>query len=151
MELRPIFTPTITPERIQLIESRIREIEDALEKAIDVDHLIARFNEFTGKAYDKYYFQTYWSAQSREEFATDAALPVAVKVADITKEELIEIVDRILAGDSHTLFFLEILRINTTYPRVSNLIFWPTKEGLAASPTSEDIVNAALSYKSYPL
>ncbi len=147
MELRPLFTPVIGPERIKLIESRIREIEEALENDRNVDALITGFNELTGKAYDKYYFQTYWKDESREEFAHQAALPVAVKVNDITKEELIEIVDRIIAADPHTSFFLDVLKANVPHPRVSNLIFRPQKEGLTSLPTSEEIVTAALRYQ----
>jgi hypothetical protein len=85
-------------------------------------------------------------AQSRLE-KIDAAQPLPKKINDITREELVEIVDRIRSADENDNFFLELLERNVPHPRVSNLIYWPTREGLTKDPTSEEIVNKAMDYR----
>ena len=44
--------------------------------------------------------------------------------------------------------WLVLLEQNVPHPEVSDLIFWPQNYGLGLNPTSEEIVEKALSYGS---
>ncbi|HAA15350.1 MAG TPA: hypothetical protein DCE41_28095 [Cytophagales bacterium] len=93
------------------------------------------------------YFQNYWKAEDIEDFALHAAQPVPQKVTDITKEELVEVVQRISNADENVHFYLELLDQNLPHPRISNLIYWPNEEGLSDDVTAEQIVEIAMQYK----
>lgn len=146
-KLRDILLPNASQDRIQIVLSKIKEIEDAIGEGKDVRQLIETFNDYTGKNYDKEYFQTYWKSENIEDFARDAAQPVPQKLDDITQEELVEIVERIRNGDDNTEFYLAVLNVNLPHPRISDLIFWPENEGLSDESTSEEIVEVAINYK----
>ncbi|MEO1052529.1 MAG: hypothetical protein AAFX87_17995 [Bacteroidota bacterium] len=147
MKLRESLTPTATKERIEQVKSMIQQIESVLGSADKSSILINEFNDFTDKNYDEDYFHSYWSAVSIDDFARDAAQPTPIKDSTITKDELVEIVNRIINADEHTDFYLSVLKVNTPHPRVSDLIFWPEKEGLTDEPTAEEIVETALKYQ----
>lgn len=147
MNLRKSLTPTATNERIEKVKLMIQQIEGVLGNPDELIPLIKEFNEFTDKSYDEEYFHSYWSSVSLEDFARDAAQPTPIKDITITKSELVEIVNRIINADEHTDFYLSILDVNTPHPRVSDLIFWPEKEGLTDESTAEEIVETALKYR----
>lgn len=146
-KLRDVLLPSTSPERISLIVEKIKEIAETIDSGKQADHLINKFNQLTGREYDVYSFQNYWRSESIEDFARDAAQPVPRRIADITKAELVEIVTRIVNADDHSKFYLELLERNLPHPRISNLIYWPEKEGLTQDSTPEEIVNKAMSYK----
>mgnify|MGYP001061429343 CR=1 FL=1 len=150
MELRDKLLPNATPERIANVLSKIKVIEDQIDKGENVDKLIEEFNQYTGRLHDKYTFQHYWRSIDIEHFARNAAQPVPTKLDDITKEELIEIVDRICEADDNTDFYLEVFEVNVPHPHVSDLIYWPSNEGLPDDLSSEQIVEIALNYKPKP-
>ena len=145
--LRDILKPNATPKRIEIVLSKIREIEGKINTGQDVNALIKDFNKFTGKQYDIDYFQTYWKAENIEDFARDAAQPSPKKISDITKDELVEIVQRVINADENTHYYLALLAKNLPHPQISDLIFWPENEGLHDNSTAEEIVDKALQYK----
>ncbi len=106
---------------------------------------VAAFNERTGHDYTFADFVGYYGWRSLEEFAAEAARPAWPRVPGITREELVEIVSRILAEDPEAEYYLRLLRANAPHPQVSDLIFHPSPELEDASP--EGIVEAALSYR----
>ncbi|MGD1891548.1 MAG: hypothetical protein ACFB15_13260 [Cyclobacteriaceae bacterium] len=146
MNLRESLTPTANQERIEKVKAMIQQIEDILGNPDKSIPMIEEFNNFTNKTYDKEYFHSYWSSISLEDFARDAAQPTPVKDPTITKSELVEIVKRIINADEYTDFYLSVLDVNTPHPSVSDLIFWPEKEGLTDESTAEEIVEMALKY-----
>jgi hypothetical protein len=75
----------------------------------------------------------------------EAARPARPIVADITREELAEVVRRIMAADPETDYYLRLLEANTVHPGVSDLIFHPPSHLHEA--TAERIVDAALDYR----
>ncbi|MEQ4725362.1 bacteriocin immunity protein [Nonomuraea sp. B19D2] len=83
--------------------------------------------------------------QDLEELARDAARPERPKVSDITREELAEIVRRIMEANPDSDYYLRLLEANVLHPRVSDLIFWPPEE--LQDATAEEIVEAALRYR----
>lgn len=121
-KLKKILLPTATKERITETKQKIKEIESSLDSGGNVEQLIDRFNEFTGKKYEEYDFQNYWRSEDLETFANDAAQPVPKKIDDIKREELIEILNRIINADKNTKFYLELLDRNLPHPRISDLM-----------------------------
>ena len=145
--LRDILLPSASPERVESILIGIKEIEENIEAGKNVEQLINQFNQLTGREYDEYYFRDYWRFENSEDFARAAAQPLPRKISDIAREELIEIIERIRNADRNSEFYLELLERNLPHPRISDLIYWPRKEGLADNPTSEEILNKAMNYR----
>jgi hypothetical protein len=68
----------------------------------------------------------------------------------LSRDELIELVKKITApknNEEDILNWLEIFERNVPHPEVSGLIYWPNDYGLGDSPSAEEIVDKALSYK----
>ena len=143
MELRPeLLPPQVTRQRIEELGC---EIDRIAELRGDVaQEAMATFKETTGHDYSE--FRSYWAAVSREEAAMRAARPGYPRVPDIARDELVEIVRRILTclpPDQD--WYLLVLETNTLHPAASGLIFWPPPELESAS--AEEIVDAILSYR----
>jgi len=66
------------------------------------------------------------------------------RIADITREELIEIVDRLSSDPENSDFYLELFEANVPHPEASDLIYWPSDELHDAS--NAQIVDVALGY-----
>ncbi|UGY95319.1 bacteriocin immunity protein [Streptomyces gobiensis] len=79
------------------------------------------------------------------EFAREAARPPRLRVADITRGELVEIVRRLLAADPESGYYVQLLEANVSHPRVSDLVFHPSDDLQDAS--AEEIVDEALKYR----
>lgn len=146
MELRPeLCPPAVTQQRMAVLRTAIEHIAGLLERDEPADAAIAAFNAESGHDYTADDFLTYWESRDVEEFSLEAARPPRPKVPDVTRDELIEIVRRILAADDDMDYYVLLLETNVQHPRVSGLIFWPPPELVNASP--ESIVDAALSYR----
>ena len=123
---------------------RHRDHRKAAERGESADAAIAGFNAETGHDYAADHFLTYWKS-NLEDFALEAARPARPKVANVTRDELIEIVRRIQAADDDIDYYVLLLDTNVLHPRVTDLIFWPPPELVNASPGA--IVDAALSFR----
>lgn len=146
MELRPeLCPPVVGAQRIAELCSAIETIARLLERGESADAAIDGFNAETGHDYGADHFLTYWKSRNLEDFALEAARPARPKVANVTRDELIEIVRRIQAPDDDIAYYVLLLDTNVLHPRVNDLIFWPPPELVDASP--EAIVDAALSYR----
>jgi hypothetical protein len=107
-QLRDELKPNATKERIEIVKNKIIEIEDAINHSNDVKLLIENFNELTNRDYDKEYFMTYWNSESIDDFARDAAQPVPNRIDNISKEEYVEIVERLRNADDNAKFYLDL-------------------------------------------
>lgn len=68
----------------------------------------------------------------------------------LSKHELIALVTKLLraeGSDDEIHQWLELVERNVPHPEVQNLIYWSNRYGLGDSPSAEDIVEQALSYK----
>lgn len=150
MELRAeLCPPLVAPQRVAELRTAIEVIASLLERGGSADGEIAAFNAETRHAYAAHDFLNYWRSRSAEDFALEAARPARPKVADVTRDELIEIVSRILSVDGDTDYYVLLLETNVAYPRVANLIFWPPPE--LADASAETIVDVALAYRAISL
>jgi hypothetical protein len=146
MELRAeLCPPEVAPERIAELCAAIEAVERLLERGAAADAAIAAFNAETGHNYQARDFACYWESQSIEAFALQAARPARPRVADVTRDELVEIVRRVKAVDADEEYYVRLLETNVAHPAVIDLIYHPPSELANASP--EAIIDAALSYR----
>ena len=108
---------------------------------------MAAFAEATGHDYEAADFLGYAGSRTLEEFALEAARPAYPRVPDATREELVEVVRRILAGDTDAEYYLRLFTATVAHPAASNLIFHPPCELADADASAEQIVDAALAYR----
>jgi hypothetical protein len=147
MDLRPeLLPPSVDRHRLDEMCEEIERVAGLISLGgAAALAAVAAFNERTGHEYSFIDFTEYDGWRSLEEFATEAARPAWPKVPDITRDELVEIVSRILADDAETEYYLQLLEVNVAYPQVYGLIFHPPAELEDAS--AEAIVDAVLRYR----
>lgn len=148
IDLRPeLLPPPVSHERQEQLGRQIGRVAELIGAGslIEAREAVAAFNMQTGHSYEPSDFAAYWESQRLEDLARDAARPDRPKVAGITREELAEIVRRLMEADPDSDYYLRLLAANVLHPRVSDLIFWPPEE--LQDATAEEIVEAALSYR----
>lgn len=151
MELRRELLPPAVPaerlaelgEEIGRIENLLYEDEEAGLRAIDA------FNLATGHGYGPSDFLYGYASRDLEAFALEAARPVPPRVPGVTREELTEIVRRLVAayasGDPDADHYLLVLKANVVHPRASDLLFHPPAHLVDVPP--ERIVEELLAYR----
>ncbi|MEU5876786.1 hypothetical protein [Spirillospora sp. NPDC047279] len=146
MELRSELLPPVVDEgRRRLLGEEIERISGLIQRGEPVDEAIMVFNRATGHCYGIHDFAEYWGSRDLEDFALEAARPARPQVVDVTRDELVGIVDRILAGDPEVDYYLRLLEANVPHPGVQGLIYHPPAELQDAS--AEQIVDVALGYR----
>ncbi|MEU4094405.1 bacteriocin immunity protein [Streptomyces sp. NPDC026673] len=148
MDLRPeLLPPPVDPERLTQVAREIERIADLAGSGGPAEEAVAAFNERTGHTYLPSDFAWYHASRGLEEFAREAARPARPRVADVTREELVEIVRRITADPAgeDADYYLLLFDCNTLHPRACDLIFRPPAGLEDASPGR--IVDAALAYR----
>ncbi|MCF2526960.1 hypothetical protein [Yinghuangia soli] len=149
MELRAELRPPAVPaERLAWLCAEIERIEAVIREGTDeeVEAALAAFNAETGHAFTELDLHEYWGACSVEELALCAARPARPRVPDITRDELVEILRRIMDGDPESDYYALILQTNVPNPRVLDLVFGRLPEELRdAGP--EELLDAALAYR----
>ncbi|MGO4461121.1 hypothetical protein AB4039_28100 [Streptomyces sp. M-16] len=147
MDLRPELSPPPVSRRLlDELCAEVERIAELLETGSEVaDEAIAAFNAKTGHDYAALDFAEYDGSRSLEEFAREAAGPARPVVADITRDELVEIVRRLLTAAPESDHHLRLLQANVSHPRVAGLLFDPPDHLRGAS--AEQIVDEALKYR----
>ncbi|MDX2852482.1 bacteriocin immunity protein [Actinacidiphila glaucinigra] len=148
MDLRPeLLPPPVSPERLAELAREIERIEDLAGSGEPAEQAVTAFNGRTGHDYLLSDFTCYDASRGLEEFAREAARPARTRVADVTREELAEIVRRVEADPAgeDTDYYLLLFDCNTPHPRACDLIFHPPA-GLEDAPP-ERIVDAAFAYR----
>lgn len=146
-ELRP---PPVSREQRDALGREIGVIAELLSTgAAGADGEVEAFNARTGHAYTALDFTGYGGSRSLDDFATEAARPSHPRVAEVTRDELVEVVRRILAGDPDTDYYLRLLEANVPHPRAADLVFHPSPGEDGGSP--ERIVDEAMRYRPFAL
>ncbi|MFE5212586.1 hypothetical protein [Streptomyces sp. NPDC056600] len=147
VDLRPeLIPPLVSRQRLDELSCEIERIAAlVLFGAGSADEDIRAFNAQTGHNYVALDFAECDGSRSVVEFALEAARPARPRIADITTEELVEVVRRLLAGSPGSDYYLRLLEANVTHPQVSDLIFHPSVE--LGDASAEQIVDEALSYR----
>ncbi|MHC8322414.1 hypothetical protein ACYZT4_17245 [Pseudomonas sp. GB2N2] len=128
MELRPELMPPL------LDEALVARLTIHSEQ-IDCGHpeqtreQLAAFNREAMTKLEFIDFQGIYGGQDHDTWVRKVlAKPYERRVADVTKQELVELARRVMEGDGadHEVeFWLTMLAINVPNERVSDLIFWP--------------------------
>ncbi|HVW00371.1 MAG TPA: hypothetical protein VHB77_08525 [Planctomycetaceae bacterium] len=128
MDLRPELTPPILDE---ILVARLAELAANLDGASpgQCDDDLAEFNRLAGTGFPIEWFQGISGGESPENFVRRVLLaPRITKVADITREELIEVVRRAMPTgghfDQHEAYML-IFDTNIPGKGASNFLFYP--------------------------
>ncbi|MEV4921503.1 hypothetical protein [Streptomyces roseoverticillatus] len=149
MNLRPeLVPPPVSGQRLDETAREIDRISDLVTTSpADADEAVRVFNERTGHAYTAFDFATYQGSRSREDFAREAARPARPRVADVTRDELVEIVRRITAAGPDADYYLTLLEANVPHPRVGDLLFAGDGAVDGRKPSPEEIADEALAYR----
>ncbi|KPI31507.1 hypothetical protein OV450_7160 [Actinobacteria bacterium OV450] len=147
VDLRPeLLPPPVSRQRLDELCAEVERIADLLETRREAaGEAITAFNAVTAHDYEALDFAEYDGSRSLEEFAREAARPARPVVSDITRDELVEIVRRLLLADPESDHYLRLLEANVSHPRVSDLVFHPSYNLRGAS--AEQIVDEALTYR----
>ncbi|GAA0318347.1 hypothetical protein GCM10010302_66760 [Streptomyces polychromogenes] len=147
VDLRPeLSPPSVSRRRLDELCAEVERIVELLETCPEAaGGAITAFNAMTGHDYRALDFAEYDGSRSLEEFAREAARPARPVVADITRDELVEIVRRLLTASAESDYYLRLLQANVSHPRVSDLVFHPS--GSLRDPSAEQIVDMALAYR----
>ncbi|MEV6129811.1 hypothetical protein AB0M05_23735 [Streptomyces violaceusniger] len=148
MDLRSeLVAPAVPTARLEELSREIERISELARRGerTGAEDAVEAFNEETGHQYVLLDFVDHGGWRSLEDFAREAARPAWPKVPDITRDELVELVRRILTADPEAEYYTRLLQVNVPHPRVTDMIFHPPAELLNAS--AEDIVDAALRYR----
>lgn len=133
-------------QRLEELCAEVVRIADLLTVSPEAaGEAIAAFNAMTHHDYVALDFAEYDGSRSLEEFATEAARPARPVVADVTRDELAEIVRRLLTASPESDYYLRLLEANVSHPRVGDLVFHPSDDLEGAS--AEEIVDEALKYR----
>ncbi len=124
MDLRSELTP---PKHDESLVDRLVQLVERLDSDAalsgDRDDELAEFNQFAGTTLDVEAFQGIYRMEEAEEFVRRALILRDVpKVPDLTREEMIEIVSRIIQGEDQD-FYLYLFIKNCKHPGESGLIF----------------------------
>lgn len=130
MGLRPDLMP---PSLDESLVARLTE----LSEQIDCGHReqtreqLAAFNRQAMTELEFIDFQGIYGGQDHDTWVRKVlATPYERRVADVTKQELVELARRVMEGvgaDHEVEFWLSMLAINIPNERVSDLIFWPNE------------------------
>jgi hypothetical protein len=134
----------VTPERRIAIREAILRIENLVDRGDDATAAIETLNATTGHRFRLDDFRDHCGAPDREELIERASAPPPVRLPDITRDELVELVRHILADPTDD-WYIEAFERNTVRPGASDLIFHPPPE--LRDATAEQIVDAALAYR----
>lgn len=96
----------------------------------------------TGHDYGVLDFAECDGSRSVEEFAREAARPARPRAADVTRDELVEIVRRLQLAAPDSSCHLRLLEANVAHPGVSDLVFHPSDnlhDALRACVCSSDL------------
>lgn len=115
---------------VDRLERLIDEVVDRLHRREPCDELIATINQLAGgRDYDQGAFFELYGATTSRKFAEILARGQPPVTADLTHEELIEIVEVLMSGQEPDVsFFLDYLGRCFPGSFDSDLIFWPHKE-----------------------
>ncbi|UVM48251.1 MULTISPECIES: hypothetical protein [unclassified Pseudomonas] len=128
MELRTELVPPALDESMVARLTKLAEEIDCGHPEQTLSQL-AEFNREAMTELEFIDFQGVYGGQAHDTWVRKVlAKPYELRVADVTKQELVELARRVMEGDGadHEVeFWLSMLEINIPNDRISDLIFWP--------------------------
>lgn len=145
MELRKVLLPPeLDADKVIHLEYLANKIINCLHSGNNHSQLLNCFNQLSVRHYNIHDFDAAFGSIGMKEFAREALMPNPVYIPDITREEYLEIIQRVASADYlelETTWWLELLNRNLPHPAVSDLIYYQDLD-------PEEILDKALSDKS---
>jgi len=138
--------------KVQEIASLAKSIETAIDNEENCDELLAQMSLLTQcKLYDRDFFANLYKHTDIEDFAASAGYPPPKKIPEVSRNDLIEIMELAMNNivESSFEYYLDLFDTNVVMPGASNVLFhlpddWPYSND---EPSAEEIVDYVLSYK----
>ncbi|MBU2667048.1 hypothetical protein KOI35_26395 [Actinoplanes bogorensis] len=145
MELRDeLRRRPVTPGEQAAISAAMLRIEQLVDRGADATAALESLNATTGHSFEADDFRFDCGSPDRDELVAWACAPPPVRLPDVTRDELVEVVRRILADPSDD-WSITAFDLNTVMPGASGLIFHPPPE--LADASADAIVDAVLAYR----
>jgi hypothetical protein len=150
MELRPELTP---PTLDEALVARLARLADRLDGSPSGRHddLLVEFNRLAGTALAHEDFQGIYKVEDAEDWVREVLYQrFIMRVPDLSRAEMVEIVSRVLTGRDDHDFYLDLFLVNCRHPLESDLIFHPNSVPELPrdrEPTAEEIVDYDLSWE----
>jgi hypothetical protein len=133
------------PELVRSLSLLIEDVVGGLDEGRACADEIAEINRLSGgHAYTREDFFELYSSTSSEDFAWVAAKGPPPAISDLTRAELVEIVEIVgSARGPETDYFVDLLDRIFPESRSSDLIFWPAKESTPEEIADELLLRAS--------
>jgi hypothetical protein len=150
MKLRAELMPPPLDQSLVAHLARLAERLDGARPG-ECDDELAEFNRLAGTAIPLLDFQGIYKAEDHQDWVRRVLYQRSLKPSpDLTREEMVEIVSRVMiSGDEHD-FYLELFEVNCKHPSGSDLIFWSNlvpELPQDREPTAEEITDCALNWE----
>jgi hypothetical protein len=132
--------PKIDPQKLKKLDPLISIVEEKLEDGLDVTAEMKAINEIANKKYQygPEIIDRYWTAMSKEELMRQIAIPDPPEIPNITQEEIYEVI-KLQTETNYGVYYLNLLKYNTEYPHISDLIYWPNELGYDLNLSREEM------------
>jgi hypothetical protein len=155
--------PSVLEPQIEVARALFPEVMDLISdydlacdtgKPNKIKESILKLSALTQKNIKEEDIFEYWGSRSQEELAFSLALPSPIRINQITKEVLLVIVSRIreiqFRNDEEFAlhdYYMELLRINFSYPNPFELFDWQPIPDKEQSTSNEEIAEKLLAHK----
>lgn len=147
MELRPELMPPMLDEaKVARLAELAARIDGAAPGQWEDD--LAEFHRLSGADVRFEHLQGIYGAEDHEDWVRRLLYSRSLApTADLLREEMIEIVSRVMTGAADREFYLELFEVNCKHPSKSDLIFWPDlvpELPQDREPSAEEIADLAM-------
>ena len=147
---RELMPPVLDDATVARLARLADQVVDLIEGKGEFRPAMMRFNVEAGTDWTAADFVEGVASVGTREFAKRALTRRPGRVADVTYEELLEVVRRVMEGEgseSEIQFWIDLLQANLPVRSVSNLIYWPwgcPEPAGARKATAREVLDAAL-------
>jgi hypothetical protein len=126
-------------------------IEISIEGGHDASHLISKVQQLTGSAdYDERFFTLLHGWSSPSKWAVTAAIGRPVVTTNLTREEIVELIELASIPGPAMDFYLAALAQGLPHSDTTNLIFWPDREMTPEETADEALLRDRLAKEKGP-
>jgi len=137
--------------RLQAAIKLASDIYRLHENGQDYSSEISQLSILAGQSISKFSVDSAFGSINPEAFARELICDLKAIPTDLTPDEMLELISRIITADGNTFqmwYWLQCLKVNTGDDKFSNLIYWPGeyfKDGNnARKMSSQEILDTAL-------
>ena len=126
--MRQILEAPVEPKLLEQATLLTEKIYACHEAGQSYDHHLKSLAQLVGFEVTTYQVCSHFGSVEPRSFAHDLLVSSIVIPDDLSRQEMLELLQLILApkrNELRTSFWLSCLRINTGNARISDIIFWP--------------------------